>query len=85
MQLKRNIDTILSDWKNSHSKKPLLLRGARQVGKSTSVRAFGKQFEYFLEVNFEADKDVHAFFEGNINVWAVCPKWCRSIWMVNLF
>jgi uncharacterized protein len=74
MQLKRNIDAILLDWKNSRSRKPLLLRGARQVGKSTSVRAFGKQFEYFLEVNFETEKDAHAFFEGNINVSAICEK-----------
>ena len=74
MQLKRNVDAILLDWKNSRSRKPLLLRGARQVGKSTSVRAFGKQFEYFLEVNFETEKDAHVFFEGNINVSAICEK-----------
>lgn len=74
MQLKRNVDAILLEWKNSRSRKPLLLRGARQVGKSTSVRAFGKQFEYFLEVNFETEKDAHVFFEGNINVSAICEK-----------
>jgi uncharacterized protein len=74
MQLKRNIDTILFDWKNSHSRKPILLRGARQVGKSTSVKAFAKQFDYFLEVNFETEKEIHVFFEGNINVVAICEK-----------
>ncbi len=74
MQLKRNIDTLLSDWKKSHSRKPLLLRGARQVGKSTSVRAFAKHFDYFLEVNFETEKEIHVFFEGNINVRAICEK-----------
>lgn len=74
MQLKRNVDTILLEWKNSRSRKPLLLRGARQVGKSTSVRAFGKQFDYFLEINFETEKDAHVFFEGNINVSAICEK-----------
>ena len=74
MQLKRNIDTILTDWKKSHSRKPILLRGARQVGKSTSVKAFAKQFDYFLEVNFETEKDIHVFFEGNINVIAICEK-----------
>jgi uncharacterized protein len=74
MQLKRSIDAILLDWKNSRLRKPLLLRGARQVGKSTSVRAFGKQFEHFLEVNFETEKDIHAFFEGSINVSSICEK-----------
>ena len=74
MQLKRNIDTILFEWKKSHSRKPILLRGARQVGKSTSVKAFAKHFDYFLEVNFETEKDIHVFFEGNINVVNICEK-----------
>lgn len=74
MQLKRNIDNILSDWKESHLRKPILLRGARQVGKSTSVKAFAKQFEFFLEVNFETEKEIHVFFEGNINVTTICEK-----------
>ncbi|MDR2563489.1 MAG: AAA family ATPase [Prevotellaceae bacterium] len=43
----------MAEWKNAASHKPLLLRGARQVGKSSSVRELGKQFEYFLEINFE--------------------------------
>lgn len=38
---------------NNPRHKPLLLRGARQVGKSSSVRHLGKQFENFVEVNFE--------------------------------
>lgn len=74
MQLKRNIDEILLNWKKSNLRKPLLLRGARQVGKSTSVRTFGKQFEYILEVNFETEKEIHVFFEGNINVSGICEK-----------
>jgi len=51
--LQRNIDKDLLDWRNSESRKPLLLRGARQVGKSSSVRELGKRFDYFLEINFE--------------------------------
>jgi predicted AAA+ superfamily ATPase len=74
MHLKRNIDTILLDWKKSQSRKPLLLRGARQVGKSTSVKAFAKHFDYFLEVNFESEKDIHVFFQGNMNVASICEK-----------
>ncbi len=50
------------------------MRGARQVGKSTSVKAFGKQFEYFLEVSFETEKEIHVFFEGNSNVATICEK-----------
>jgi predicted AAA+ superfamily ATPase len=63
--IKRHIDSFLQEWKRSLSRKPLLLRGARQVGKSSSVRELGKQFEYFLEVNFEKreHQDVKKIFE----------------------
>ena len=60
----RKIDADLSAWNKEHGRKVLLLRGARQVGKSSAVRQLGKRFEYFLEVNFEEDKEVRAFFEG---------------------
>jgi predicted AAA+ superfamily ATPase len=51
--LKRNIDNDLQEWKNSDRRKPLLLRGARQIGKSSAVRELGKSFEFFVEINFE--------------------------------
>jgi predicted AAA+ superfamily ATPase len=60
----RKIDADLSMWNRENGRKVLLLRGARQVGKSSAVRNLSRQFEYFLEVNFEEDKDVRAFFEG---------------------
>ncbi len=44
-----------------------MLRGARQVGKTYSVRQLGKTFKYFIEINFELDKDVRYFFENSIN------------------
>jgi predicted AAA+ superfamily ATPase len=60
----RNIDSDLLAWSKEPDHKVLLLRGARQVGKSSAVRNLGKQFEYFLEVNFEEDREVRRFFEG---------------------
>ena len=74
MEIPRNIDKILIDWKNTPSRKPILLRGARQIGKSTSVRSFAKYFDNFLEVNFETQKEIHVFFEGSINIVAICEK-----------
>ncbi|GHT36951.1 ATPase [Bacteroidia bacterium] len=53
MYIKRLIDSKLSDWKKSSIHKPILLRGARQIGKSSSVREFSKQFDIFVEINFE--------------------------------
>jgi len=63
MYIKRSIDALLLEWKNSSSLKPLLLRGARQVGKSWAVKHLGESFEYFIEVNFEKRPDMKDVFE----------------------
>ncbi len=62
----RTIDSYLLEWKNERAHKPLLLRGARQVGKSSAVRQLGKTFKYFMEVNFERDKEIISVFTGNL-------------------
>lgn len=51
----------LSEWKNANQHKPLVIRGARQVGKSTLVREFGKEFDVFVEVNLELSEDAEVF------------------------
>ena len=53
MYYNRSIDQHLMEWKHSRSRKPLLLRGARQVGKSRAVGHFGESFRYYIEANFE--------------------------------
>jgi predicted AAA+ superfamily ATPase len=53
MYIERKIDQALLDWQASPSRKPLLIRGARQVGKSTAVRNLAKRFDYFIEINFD--------------------------------
>ena len=53
MYLERSIDAELLTWKESAKRKPLLIRGARQVGKSTAVRHLSKTFEFFIEINFD--------------------------------
>ncbi len=50
---KRLIDYHLDKWKVDSYRKPLLLRGARQVGKTYAIRRLGQQFKHFVEVNFE--------------------------------
>ena len=66
MYFRRNIDAELLRWAKESNKKPLLLRGARQVGKTCSIREFSKSFRYFLEVNFESDSEVRYLFEKNL-------------------
>jgi predicted AAA+ superfamily ATPase len=63
MYIERPIDTLLLEWKNSPRLKPLLLRGARQVGKSWAVKHLGETFEYFIEVNFEKRPDMLEVFQ----------------------
>jgi predicted AAA+ superfamily ATPase len=60
--LKRLIDSHLLDWAKTKERKPLLLRGARQVGKSSAIRNLSSFFEHFLEINFEMDADAYAVF-----------------------
>lgn len=77
--IQRNIDVELLEWKNNPMRKPLLLRGARQVGKSSAVRHFGKEFKYFAEVNFERYKAVKTFFQGDIDIRLIAQKIAKYI------
>ena len=61
--LKRKIDNELLRWKNSEHRKVVLLRGARQVGKSSAVRELGKTFDHFVEINLEKQPQLKAIFE----------------------
>ena len=68
MYYPRLIDNYLKEWALRPSRKPLLLRGARQVGKSTAVRHLGKQFESFIEINLEKQPSFKELFQGDLNV-----------------
>jgi len=61
MIYKRKIYSKLQEWKISSRRKPLVLRGARQVGKSTLIREFSKEYECFIELNLERKEDVQLF------------------------
>ena len=65
--MKRVIDQYLLEWKNSEYRKSLLLRGARQVGKTFAIRQLGKTFENFIEINFETDDRFKKLFELNLD------------------
>lgn len=65
--MKRFIDKELSDWKDVKLRRPLLLRGARQVGKTYAVRQLGKQFASFIEINLESQPDARIIFEKDLD------------------
>jgi len=64
---KRQLLSILQEWRNSDFRKPLVLRGARQVGKSTIIRDLGQTFDNYIELNLEKAADVK-LFEGTDDV-----------------
>ncbi|MBK7410271.1 MAG: ATP-binding protein [Saprospirales bacterium] len=51
----------LEYWKKKPNRKPLILRGARQVGKTTLVKLFGQRFKHFIHMNLEKDEDKDLF------------------------
>lgn len=72
--IRRGIDQALASWRNEENRKPLLMRGPRQVGKSTSVRQLAQSFEYFIEVDFEAQRNLHALFSSSLNPADICEQ-----------
>ena len=65
--LKRAIDDQLSRWMTDSGRKPLLLRGARGVGKTTTVRGFAENFLHYIEIDFSTAADDRAFFASGIS------------------
>lgn len=53
----RSIDADLAEWAEARDRKPLVLRGARQTGKTASVRQLGRGFDLFCELNLERHQD----------------------------
>ncbi len=72
--MKRSIMKYIDEWVDDPQRKVLLLRGARQVGKTYSIRQAAKRFEHFVEVNFEMDKSVRQFFDADLNPDEICSN-----------
>lgn len=53
MEFERDKLKSFRAWAKKTNRKPLILRGARQVGKTTAVRAFGQEFDHFIRLNLE--------------------------------
>ena len=67
--LERKIDTYLAKWKNTLSRKPLIVKGARQIGKTESIRAFGKaNYQSVIEINFVLQKKFRTIFNNGYEV-----------------
>ena len=64
--MKRNAIALMSEWKQSADRKPLVLRGARQVGKTWIMKEFGRQFyDECFYFNFDEEDELKSIFEAN--------------------
>ena len=67
--LKRKIDAFLASWKQNPQRKPLIVKGARQIGKTRSIQAFGQaNYESVIEINFVLQKKFRSIFDNGYEV-----------------
>ena len=68
-RLKRKVDQFLLDWKSNPDRLPLIIKGARQIGKTNAIRFFGENnYKVFIEINFIFQKEMKTIFEHSFNV-----------------
>lgn len=66
--MKRLAEKQILEWKDSPRRKPLIIRGARQVGKTWLVDNFlASRFESFVKIDLEKRRDLHTYFDGNLD------------------
>ena len=68
-RLKRKIDNYLIEWKKNPNRLPLIIKGARQIGKTNSIRNFGENnYKTFIEINFVLNPEFKTIFDRSFNV-----------------
>ncbi|GHT16772.1 ATPase [Bacteroidia bacterium] len=72
--MQRKITAELLAWKNSKNRMPLILNGARQIGKTYSIKEFGeKEFANMVYINLERNEPIREIFDGNISPKVLIP------------
>lgn len=83
--LKRKAYSYLLQWKASHQKKCLMVKGARQVGKTYLIREFGKnEYDSFIEINFIKNPLLKEIFRGDLNAEEIYKKMTSNIKDIRL-
>ena len=69
MRLRRKIDQYLVEWKNTPNHLPLIVKGARQIGKTNAIRNFGQNnYKSFIEINFVLNPEYKTIFKGSKSI-----------------
>lgn len=74
-RLKRKIDNYLVEWKNNPNRLPLIIKGARQIGKTNAIRNFGENnYELFIEINFVFNPEFKTIFDKSFDVDSIIKE-----------
>lgn len=69
LELRRKIDRVLADWKAREDRKPLIVKGARQIGKTFSINRFGAaNYKHVVAINFILQKEYRSIFDDGYEV-----------------
>lgn len=80
LYLKRKIDLFLVNWKNNPDRKPLIVQGARQIGKTESITKFAQNhYDNFIYINFVLQEEYRTIFDGGYEV----DKIIKAISFIN--
>lgn len=80
IRLKRKIDDFLIEWKNNPNKLPLIVKGARQIGKTDAIQNFAKNhYKNIIEINFALQKEYKSIFDDGFEV----DKIIKNISLIN--
>ena len=75
MSMERFVFSNLILWVEIQRRKPLLLRGARQVGKTWLVEKLARdKFEFYLKIDFEENSELVSLFSGDLNPQKICSE-----------
>lgn len=75
MILKRKVDNYLKKWKENPNHLPLIISGARQIGKTTSIRKFGREnYNSFIEINFASEPKYKRIFENGYSTMEIIKQ-----------
>ena len=77
--LKRKILNTINEWKNTKNKECLLIKGARQVGKTFIVDEFSKKYKSYISLNFIENPELKKIFDGDISAIEIYKKMSLKI------
>ena len=68
MEIRRDIIEQFKAWKNTPERKPILLKGARQIGKTWAMETFGREaFDYYVKFDFDRQPELKSVFQISKN------------------